>query len=132
MNTTTESRPRLAQHENSVPFFWPFTAAATMIEAGEKLVARNLDFALEAEKIDFGLHPAFASPNRVLLDLHTLRLRDFSVPEASGIPTIVDAPSPGTAPPSPTTTRARAWSRPCSPAACSGCSSPTGRVPHPR
>ena len=32
MNTTTESRPRLAQHENSVPFFWPFTAAATMIE----------------------------------------------------------------------------------------------------
>ncbi|MCB1910689.1 MAG: alpha/beta fold hydrolase [Rhodocyclaceae bacterium] len=95
MNTTTESRPRLAQHENSVPFFWPFTAAATMIEAGEKLVARNLDFALEAEKIDFGLHPAFASPNRVLLDLHTLRLRDFSVPEASGIPTIVDAPFAG-------------------------------------
>ncbi|QID19587.1 alpha/beta fold hydrolase [Nitrogeniibacter mangrovi] len=93
MNTPT--RPRLAQHENSVPFFWPFTAAAALVEAGETLVARNLDFALEAEKIDFGLHPGFATANRVRLDLHTLRLRDFSAADATGIPTLVDAPYAG-------------------------------------
>ncbi|MCB1901816.1 MAG: alpha/beta fold hydrolase [Zoogloeaceae bacterium] len=95
MNTATKPQPRLAEHENSVPFFWPFTAAAKMVQAGEELVARNLNFALEAEKIDFGLHPDFATANMVRLDLHTLRLRDFSAAGASGIPTIVDAPFAG-------------------------------------
>ena len=95
MNTATKPQPRLAEHENSVPFFWPFTAAAKMVQAGEELVARNLNFALEAEKIDFGLHPDFATANTVRLDLHTLRLRDFSAPGASGIATIVDAPFAG-------------------------------------
>jgi len=95
MNHPAHKRPRLAQHENSVPFFWPFTAAAALVEAGEQMVAHNLDFALEAEKIDFGLQPTFATPNRVRLDLHTLRLRDFSAPGATGIPTLVDAPYAG-------------------------------------
>lgn len=95
MKQSANPRPRLAQHENSVPFFWPFTAAAALIESGQELVTRNLDFVLEAEKIDFGLHPDFATPNTVRLDLHTLRLREFSAADAEGIPTIVDAPFAG-------------------------------------
>lgn len=88
-------QPALAPQENSVPFFWPFAAAAALVETGEELVARNLKFVAEVEKVDLGQQPAFATPNTVRLDLHTLRLRDFSVPAASGVPTIVDAPFAG-------------------------------------
>jgi poly(3-hydroxybutyrate) depolymerase len=49
----------------------------------------------EVEKIDFGPHPRFATENRVVLDLRTMKLRDFSLPGAGGIPTIVDAPYAG-------------------------------------
>lgn len=85
----------LAPLENSVPFFWPFVAAAELVEAGEELAVRNLKFAEEAEKLDLGLKPMFATPNEVRLDLHTLRLRDFSPADANGLPTIVDAPFAG-------------------------------------
>jgi len=81
--------------ENSVPFFWPFAAAASLVETGEEMAARNLNFVLEAEKINFGLQPTFATPNQVRLDLHTLRLRDYANPGATGLPTIVDAPFAG-------------------------------------
>lgn len=95
MSSHLTARRRLERHENSVPFFWPFTAAAKLIETGETLAAHNLKFALEAEKIDFGLHPDYATANAVRLDLHTLRLRDFSTAKAKGIATIVDAPYAG-------------------------------------
>ena len=107
--------PRLAQHENSVPFFWPFTAAAKMVQAGE---TRSPATSTSPSKPRDRLRPAPRHPNRVLLDLHTLRLRDFSVPAeaasdhrrrpfAGHSSTIADYHK-----------GARAWSRPCSPAAC--------------
>ena len=85
--------------ENSVPYFWPFTAAATMAEQEWRLFNDNLKFLAEAEKIDHGLQPAFATPNTVLLELHTLKLRDFSTaPDSTDstiVPTLIDAPYAG-------------------------------------
>jgi poly(3-hydroxyalkanoate) synthetase len=82
-----------------VPWFWPLAAAelaaAELTEAGLKLAARNITFLAEVEKIDFGLQPRFATENRIVLDLRTMKLRDFSAPGASGVPTLVDAPYAG-------------------------------------
>jgi hypothetical protein len=80
--------------EICVPFFWPFLGVE-VAESELKLVARNVKFLAEAEKIDHGLHPQFATENRVVLDLRTMKLRDFSLPGAGGIPTLVDAPYAG-------------------------------------
>lgn len=92
----TPSTDTLSASENSLPLFWPLAGVATAIEAGEDLVARNAAFALEAEKIDYDLRAEFATPNQIRLDLHTLRLRDFTVNAAAGeIPTLVDAPFAG-------------------------------------
>ncbi|MGP6192606.1 MAG: alpha/beta fold hydrolase [Vulcanimicrobiaceae bacterium] len=78
-----------------VPLFWPLASVAELAEAELKLAARNVKFLAEAEKIDFELHPQFTSPNVVVADLRTLKLRDFSKPGATGLPTIVDAPYAG-------------------------------------
>ena len=78
-----------------LPLFWPLVAGTEVAEAGLELTARNIKFLAEAEKIDFGLHPQFASENTVALDLRTMKLRDFSLPGAGGLPTIVDAPYAG-------------------------------------
>lgn len=92
----TPTTDTLSTSENSLPLFWPLAGVAAAIEAGEDLVARNTAFALEAEKIDYGLQAEFATPNQIRLDLHTLRLRDFTVNAAAGeIPTLVDAPFAG-------------------------------------
>jgi poly(3-hydroxybutyrate) depolymerase len=90
LTTLAERAARLC-----VPLLWPLAGAAELAEAELKLAARNVKFLAEAEKIDFGLHPQFSSPNEVVADLRTMKLRDFSKPGATGIPTIVDAPYAG-------------------------------------
>jgi len=79
----------------SVPFFWPMATAAAMVEQGVELYAKNMAFLAEEEKIHHELKPHLATANRVLLDLRTLYLRDYSLPHAKGLPTIVDAPYAG-------------------------------------
>jgi poly(3-hydroxyalkanoate) synthetase len=83
------------RHAFSVPFFWPLIAGAEIAKVELDLIARNVKFLAEAEKIDFGLHPQFTTANRIALDLRTMKLRDFSLPGAAGLPTIVDAPYAG-------------------------------------
>jgi len=100
MSNPTLSAPSIATvaeraAQMCVPLFWPLAAGAEIAEAELKLTARNIKFLAEAEKIDFGLHPQFATENHVVLDLRTMKLRDFSLPGASGVPTIVDAPYAG-------------------------------------
>ena len=94
---STASIGRVAElaAEMCVPLFWPLAVGAKVAESELKLVARNVKFLAEAEKIDHGLHPQFATENRVVLDLRTMKLRDFSLPGAGGIPTLVDAPYAG-------------------------------------
>jgi polyhydroxyalkanoate depolymerase len=57
----------------------------------------NLRFLAEAEEITFPHPPEWATANRILMDLDTMRLRDFSGSEAGStdIPVLIDAPYAG-------------------------------------
>jgi poly(3-hydroxyalkanoate) synthetase len=77
----------------SVPAFWPMAMAASLMEEGAELYAKNLEFVDEEIKIHDELRPTLATPNTVRLDLRTMKLRDYGKP--SGIPTLVDAPHAG-------------------------------------
>ena len=96
---TTTTRPRtVASHELtgiSEPFMWPMAAAAQMVERGLDLCAKNLAFIAEERKLHHELRPRLANSNRVMLDLRTMLVRDYSAPAAKGVPTIVDAPYAG-------------------------------------
>jgi len=81
--------------EHIVPIFWPLTAAYAMAEAERALFKKNLEFRAEAEKLDHGLGPRFANPHRVVLDLHTLRLREFGDARSEALPTSIHAPDAG-------------------------------------
>ncbi len=70
-------------------------AAARMGEQGLELYAKNLEFLSEEAKIQHLQRPAAATANRIMLDLRTMAFRDYSAPEARGIPTIVAAPYAG-------------------------------------
>ena len=77
----------------SVPAFWPMAMAASLMEQGAELYARNLKFTEEEIKIHDDLRPNLATPNTVRLDLRTMLLRDYGKP--GRIPTLVDAPHAG-------------------------------------
>lgn len=81
--------------EHSVPLFWPLGAAYALEEAELDLFKRNLRFLAEAEKIDYGLKPEFATVNTVALELHTVRLRAYGEAHASARATLIDAPYAG-------------------------------------
>lgn len=82
--------------EHSVPWFWPFAAAIELEEEGLRLFSDNLKLVDEAEKISLLPPPDWASRNQILLDLDTMRLRDFT-PNQGGasLPVLVDAPYAG-------------------------------------
>jgi hypothetical protein len=77
----------------SVPAFWPIAMAASLMEQGAELYAKNLKFSEEEIKIHDELRPTLATPNTVRLDLRTMLLRDYGKP--GGVPTLVDAPHAG-------------------------------------
>ena len=97
-------------HEHSVPWFWPMAAAIELGEAGMKLFHDNLRYVAEVEEITAPPKPAWATSNHVLLNLDTMRLRDFSpigyIP--SQAPVLIDAPYAGHS----STRRGRVWSKP--------------------
>ncbi len=77
----------------SVPAFWPMTLAAQMTAEGFSLAAKNLKFVEEEIKLHGGLRPSLATPNRIRLDLRTMKVRDYGKP--GGLPTLIDAPFAG-------------------------------------
>jgi poly(3-hydroxyalkanoate) synthetase len=77
----------------SVPAFWPVAMAASLVERGAELYARNLKFVDEEIRIHDELRPHLATPNTVRLELRTMKLREYGKP--GGIPTLVDAPHAG-------------------------------------
>ena len=93
-STKVTHQPR---HEHSVPFFWPMAAAIELGQAGMDLFQKNLSYVSEAEKITAPSEPEWATSNRVLLDLDTMRLRDFSVAghKSTQTPVLIDAPYAG-------------------------------------
>jgi polyhydroxyalkanoate depolymerase len=54
---------------------------------------KQLNYASEAMKLIFPPQPLWATPNKVVLDLPTVRLRKFGID--IGIPTLIDAPYAG-------------------------------------
>ncbi|WP_155773944.1 alpha/beta fold hydrolase [Rhodovulum sp. MB263] len=80
--------------EQSVPLFWPMAAVLGWQEAGYQAMADGLRFVQEAAEISAPPEPSWASPNEVLLDLDTMRLRDFGG-SGTGLPVIIDAPYAG-------------------------------------
>lgn len=91
----TAANPLHRIDEHSVPLFWPLAAAYALGEEELDLFKRNLRFLAEAEKLDYGLKPEFATVNTVALELHTLRLRAYSEARSGGRATLVDAPYAG-------------------------------------
>jgi poly(3-hydroxybutyrate) depolymerase len=83
--------------EHSVPWFWPMAAGIELADEGLKLFGDNLKFAAEAEAIAAPPPPEWATKNEIRLDLHTMRLRDFSLPAGAPgrLPTLIDAPYAG-------------------------------------
>ena len=79
--------------EHSVPWFWPFAAAIELEEEGMRLYRQNLEFLAEAGEFVAPPEPEWATSNRVLLDLDTMRLREFGARE--GVPVVIDAPYAG-------------------------------------
>jgi polyhydroxyalkanoate depolymerase len=105
MQAQTQS-PAPAFLPNSIPAFWPLAAALAMGQAELEVFRKNLKFLMEAQKVDHGLKPSFATANTVLLELHTLRLREFGLPavapqgakaggDATAVPTLILAPYAG-------------------------------------
>ena len=84
--------PKAPSQEHSVPWFWPFAAALELEEEGMRLYRQNLDFLAEAGQLAVPPEPNWATANRVVLELDTMRLRDFG---GSGDPVLIDAPYAG-------------------------------------
>lgn len=97
MNNRTKPASYPPKQEHSVPWFWPLSAAIEMEEAGMKLFQQNLKYAAEVQKISAPPPLKWATANRVLLDLDTMRLRDFTAAtlKASRAPVLVFAPYAG-------------------------------------
>jgi len=77
----------------SVPAFWPVAMAASMIEQGAGLYAKNLRFTSEELRLHHDLKPVLATANQARLNLRTMVLRDYGKP--GGMPVLIDAPHAG-------------------------------------
>ena len=69
---------RKPRQEHSVPWFWPFAAAIELGEEGLRLFHDNLKFIAEVQRIHAPPELEWATPNRIDLELDTMRLRNFS------------------------------------------------------
>jgi poly(3-hydroxybutyrate) depolymerase len=93
--TTPHQEAHKPRQEHSVPWFWPFAAAIEFGEAGMRLFENNIKFLTEAQRINAPPPPEWVTPNRVDLDLDTMRLRDFSTQRSSSTPVLIDPPYAG-------------------------------------
>jgi len=95
--TASHQETRKPLREHSVPWFWPFAAAIEFGEEGMRLFQDNLTFLKEAQLINAPPAPEWATPNRIDLELDTMRLRDFStrLSSAKGAPVLIDPPYAG-------------------------------------
>ncbi|MGN6421938.1 MAG: alpha/beta fold hydrolase [Asticcacaulis sp.] len=82
--------------EQSLPFFWPVSAALNLEEDAFRIFGDNLDFLAEAEKLNDPKPPTWATSNKMRLDMDTMRLLDFSDAAAgAATPVLIDAPYAG-------------------------------------
>ena len=72
-------------------FFWPALAAASAGEIGSSFAAHFLGFSGDADGDHTPQEPEGATPSKIALELHAVRLRDFTVAQ-SGVPTLLCTP----------------------------------------
>ena len=72
-------------------FFWPALAAGSASEIASSFAAHFLGFAGDADGDYTPQEPEGATPSKIALELHAVRLRDFSVAQ-SGVPTLLCTP----------------------------------------
>jgi poly(3-hydroxybutyrate) depolymerase len=72
-------------------------AAIELGEEGLKLYRENIKYLAESAETTFPPQPEWATPNRILLDLETTLLRDFTPTDShsTDVPVLVDAPYAG-------------------------------------
>ena len=85
------------EHEHSVPWFWPMAAGIELEQKGLDLFVDNMRFIEEAAKLEAPPDPEWATENRVIARLDTMRLRDFSKSKdpSDCLPVLIDAPYAG-------------------------------------
>ena len=95
--TASRQETRKPRLEHSVPWFWPFAAAIEFGEEGMRLYQDNLKFLAEAQAINAPPPHEWATPNRIDLELDSMRLRDFSTHRSStsAPPVLIDPPYAG-------------------------------------
>src|SRR6202521_4395252 len=72
-------------------FFWPALAAASAGEIASSFAAYFLGFSGYADGDHTPQEPEGATPSKIALELHAVRLRDFTVGQ-SGVPTLLCTP----------------------------------------
>src|SRR5260370_35027616 len=72
-------------------FFWPAHAAASAGEIASSFAAQFLGFSGDADGDHTPQEPEGATPKKNALELHAVRLRDFTVAQ-SGVPTLLCTP----------------------------------------
>jgi poly(3-hydroxyalkanoate) synthetase len=72
-------------------FFWPALAAASAGGIASSFAAHFLGFSGDAEGDHTPQEPEGATPSKIALELHAVRLRDFTVAQ-SGVPTLLCTP----------------------------------------
>jgi poly(3-hydroxybutyrate) depolymerase len=81
--------------EVGVPFFWPFAFFLGLEQAEKEILRDNIKFLKEVEKTQIERpKPEWTTKNKVILDLHTMALRDFST-GSKGMYTLIVAPFAG-------------------------------------
>ena len=72
-------------------FFWPALVAASAGETASSMAAQFLGFSGDADDDHIRQEPEGATPSKIALELHTVRLRDFTMIK-SGVPTRLCTP----------------------------------------